>query len=331
MGTATQNPDTFLCAPSTVNTTNSLLKQRTLTFKFVSEPLKSIQAKEKPGLVPVAVASPFEIHEEKQEGWDTQDVAQQSMSDQGQSDLIKTFKLYINPSQSYYEHKTTIRRNPIHGAWPKTNQEDHDLVYFALRQNVPDDLAQKGLCDWQTGGQLSEDTQHMRTSEESAKYWHIQERMMRKRGRDLDPNTLVAWKSLDDMALQAALKDDGNNSVPKTAPMKNSHNPVPHDAPSGSSRGPAWTVRAQNPLNPLASYKHQWVSKKIPVTNQGVMYKSIPLDEAVEPDTQHNPLESFKHLWRGKNKESSSEPSARRLISAMQKETDNTPTNDAGS
>lgn len=158
-----------------------------------------------------------------------------------ESDLIKTFKLHINPSQSYYGHKTTINRNALHGRWPKTPIEDQDYIYFALRAVVPNNVACIGLCDWHTGGQLSEDAKILRNSEDTAKYWHIRDRQMRRMNKrsagEPELDEMLAWTSVDpetrlrDEEFQRALSSADNADVQGTRPaaphMSTSQSPAP--------------------------------------------------------------------------------------------------------
>lgn len=111
--------------------------------------------------------------------------------------------MHINPSNDYYEHRTTVRRNPLHGRWPRARDEDQDAVFFALRRVVPDGMARQALCDWRTGGQLSEAARIIRASTGPlAKDWHVFERQARARtSRALEraaDQELVAWTSVDD-------------------------------------------------------------------------------------------------------------------------------------
>lgn len=259
-----QLPDTFVCATTKTETANELVKHSPVTFKFVTEPLESIQAMARPGASPVNVAAPVQIHDLK-EG-DDQELARPTRPGSTMPDLIKTFKLHINPSQSYYEHKKTIRRNPIHGPWPKTLDEDQDSVFFALRNIVPKNVAQRGLCDWRTGGQLSEEAKYLRSSAEGAKFWHLRQRQLRRKNSQLatareHEDELVGWTSLDpetrlrdqrlraledlDDAADPAATPEGphftHNTAPGTVPglassaVKSAHSKEPHVASAAQS------------------------------------------------------------------------------------------------
>ncbi|KAJ4413872.1 hypothetical protein N0V82_008273 [Gnomoniopsis sp. IMI 355080] len=174
-----------------------MLDKSPLTFKFVSEPLESIQSKSSPGGNPMSVASPIDLH--FIEGENQTVKREQADPSTAESDPIKTFTLWVKPSGNEYNHKTIIRRNPIHGPWPEVKKSDHDFAYYALKEVVPDSVAQHGLCDWTTGGQLSEDVKLARTDEESGGHWHIRDRIERRRNRTkatVDGNEMVSWTSI---------------------------------------------------------------------------------------------------------------------------------------
>lgn len=162
------------------------------------ESLESIRAKYQPIIPPSTVAAPIIIHEERQ--LSEPDGNQAREEDEEQSDLIKTFTLRIAQSQSHYKHITNIRLNALHGPWPKSHDDDEDFVSAALKEVIPKDLAAPGLCNWYTGGQILEDTKHMRSSGEFSKNWHIRQRQERNRSRrqsSSGEDTLVAWSSVD--------------------------------------------------------------------------------------------------------------------------------------
>lgn len=167
----------------------------------MSESLESIQARSQPIVPPFAAAAPIVVHEEKQP----------AAADEEQSDLIKTFTLRIELSQNHYRHKTVARLNALHGPWPKSGREDEDSVYSALKQVVPADLAAPGLCDWYTGGQLLEETKHIRVSSEASKHWHFYERSLRRKNRlpsSFGEETLATWNTVDKITRSVA---QGNN------------------------------------------------------------------------------------------------------------------------
>ncbi|ROW13284.1 hypothetical protein VPNG_05529 [Cytospora leucostoma] len=288
------NPETFVCAPTKSEVASELLSRSPLTFKFVSETLDTIEAKSLPGISPVGVASPIQIHEEATKmartspnpGAEEQQQAQQS-------DMVKTFTLYINPSQSYYEHKTNVRLSPIHGPWPKTLEQDQDFIYFALKEVVPDDMTRAGLCDWHTGGQLSGEPAAIRAQQEHSKLWHIRERQMRrKKDKEVEKDedsALVAIKGLakSDPRVAAGRADsthpaaseysEGERSSQQNQERTLFSDPFEEMArqaqregsgekPTPPSRkGPAWVRRKQIRLNPLADGKHRKVDKKAPL------------------------------------------------------------------
>lgn len=168
----------------------------------MSETIASIRAKSQPIITPSTVAAPIVTHEQKQ--WD--DTAHNEERDTGgeESDLTKTFTLRIHSSQEHYKHKTSIRLNPLHGPWPHSRDEDRDFASIALSKVVPDNIAAPGLCNWYTAGQLADNSKHMRLSGESAKSWHIRDRMLRRERRQPIPDggqeTLAGWSSVNNIA-----------------------------------------------------------------------------------------------------------------------------------
>lgn len=190
-----------------------LLKHSPLTFKVVTEPLEATRANDTPDFKPVRVAAPLEIHfaerEEKQS---------QQTPPAHESDPIKTFRVWVQLSESKYTHKTNIRRNPIHGRWPPTRRQDQDFVYYALREVVPTNIAREGLCDWATGGQLSEDAMLARLDQEVAANSQIAERLARRKNREnlaVDDHELVGWSSLYGAPTPA---DRGSDRTPAKVP-----------------------------------------------------------------------------------------------------------------
>ena len=92
----------------------------------------------------------------------------------------KAFVLHIHPHADY-RHKTTIRRSPLHGPWPDDDGDARgSLVYYALGEVVPDGPARDALCDWQTGGQLSDRARLRRSQPSDYRSAHIQERLARR-------------------------------------------------------------------------------------------------------------------------------------------------------
>lgn len=171
-----------------------------LTFKLVSEPLEAtITNSSSDFQQPVSVAAPIEIHLVQDQGQRVK--RHQVEPSTAQSEPIKTFTLWVKSSASRYNHKTNIRRNPIHGPWPEAEMSDHDFTYFALKEVVPLSLAQHGLSDWTTGGQLSEDAKLARQEESSGGNWQIRDRIERRRKRGqatTDKDELTSWKSIWD-------------------------------------------------------------------------------------------------------------------------------------
>lgn len=194
-----QAPSSFICAFVKSKEAVDIVHKSPLTFKFVSEQLDSTISNATYNYKPVSVAAPIELHFVEGEGEKVKrDQADPSIT---QSDPIKTFTIWAKPSGTRYNHKTVIRRNPIHGPWPEAEKSDHDFAYFALKEVVPESLAQHGLCDWTTGGQLSEDAKLARQEETAGGQWQIRDRIARRRNREklaADKDELTSWKSIWD-------------------------------------------------------------------------------------------------------------------------------------
>lgn len=174
-----------------------LFHKSPLTFKFVSEPLEYTKYRSASAPNPISVASPIDIH--FIEGRNDIVKREQATPSIAESGPIKTFTLWVKPSESSYNHKSNIRRNPIHGPWPEVKKSDHDFAYYALKEVVPDSIAQHGLCDWTTGGQLSEDVKLARADQGSGAIWQIRDRIERRRNREKaneDEHELTSWVSL---------------------------------------------------------------------------------------------------------------------------------------
>lgn len=272
-----------------------MIKHSPLTFKFISETAESIEEETKPGIHAVGVAAPIKVHHEKNSGGASNPRAKAAETQP--NDIVKTFTLRINPSQSYYEHKTNIRLSPTHGPWPEFDsaqirREDQDFVYLALKDVVPDNIARTGLCDWHTSGQLSGEPVAMRAQAADARLWHIKERqkrrMVRDRGSGLQAQLggdLTAVSSLDALC---GSTDEGQRQGPSTdiqngadadltevagPPAPPPKVPVPPPkaaasppkAPAAPPKTPAWVRRKQTKLNPLADGKHSKIIKKLGV------------------------------------------------------------------
>lgn len=184
----------FICAPTTVKTTEELLRQSPIHYNFISETIQSPgPSKAAPGAYASQVAAPIRVHH-----------LSHLPDEPARSGPAKTFSIYLHASQRHYAHRTEVRRNPIHGRWPSTAKEEQDTVYWALREVVPDNIAREGLCDWHTGGQFSDDAQAMRISADHAELWHQYERQHkheRPSRQTLMPEELVTWKSVVERAV----------------------------------------------------------------------------------------------------------------------------------
>jgi hypothetical protein len=71
----------------------------------------------------------------------------------GPSDSGQSFVLSIFPSDT--QHRYQIQKSPLYGPWPENRPcgPVKSLVTEALKQVIPNDMAAKGLRDWETGGQ----------------------------------------------------------------------------------------------------------------------------------------------------------------------------------
>lgn len=95
----------------------------------------------------------------------------------------KSFEMHIFPSPGY-KHKTTIRYAPVHGPWPEEDRKERDsFVYNALRAVVPKGIAAEALCDWETGGQLSDEARVLRAQSDAPAEAHVLERQRRRKLR----------------------------------------------------------------------------------------------------------------------------------------------------
>ncbi|KKY33636.1 putative pal1-like protein [Diaporthe ampelina] len=299
------SPETFVCAPAKTESATELIKRSPLTFRFVSETLESVEEEAKPGVRAIEVASPVKVHIERDSRGANASVAKAVESQR--SDIVKTFTMRINPSQSYYEHKTNIRLSPTHGPWPKadsaqTRREDQDFVFLALKDAVPNTIARAGLCDWHTGGQLSGEPAWMRAQAADARLWHIKERQARK-VRNMGKGTqaqlggdLTAVTSLDalygsknEAQREGLSPDPGNGTDADSTQAAGSPAPPP--------KTPAWVRRRQFQLNPLADGRHSKITKKEGVMGKSFGWKSI-LNNTQADDTE--PSESPTEPLDGK-------------------------------
>lgn len=232
----------------------------------------------------IGVASPIKVHEEKGSSTSTK-VARAPEPQQG-SDIVKTFTMHINPSQSYYEHKKNIRLSPTHGPWPKadspqTRSEDQDFVFLALKDVVPNTIAHAGLCDWHTGGQLSGEPVSLRAQAADARLWHIKERQERKktksRGKGVQDQLgahLTAVTSLDAFyGSTNGAQRQGQSPDPQNGADVDSTQGAGSPAPP--PKGPAWVRRKQFKLNPLADRTHSKIVKREGVMGNWFEWKSL--------------------------------------------------------
>ncbi|KAJ0107382.1 pal1-like protein [Diaporthe amygdali] len=288
------SPETFVCAPTKTEVATELVKRSPLTFRFVSETPESVEEKAKPGIHPTSVASPMQVHEDK--GNSSTSVAN-STEPRG-SGIVKTFTVRINPSQSYYEHKKNIRLSPTHGAWPKTHtgREDQDFVYFALKDVVPNNIAQEGLCDWHTGSQLSGESASMRAQAADARLWHIKERQMRKRNKAQGTQAHLGGDltAVTSLGALGGSTDEARRERPVSGLQRGTGADSTNETGSATTPTPAWIRRAQFSLNPLADGKHHKISKRIGHLGQRYEWKSVfnrEADTVNLPETPREPLD----------------------------------------
>ncbi|KAK3327750.1 hypothetical protein B0T19DRAFT_172906 [Cercophora scortea] len=104
-------------------------------------------------------------------------------------DLKRTFVIEVFPGDKY-GHKSTIQRSPLHGPWPCEADadkspflgNDESFATAALSKVVPDDMAARGLRDWETGG-LVEDHEVWAPAARDAS-WFVRQRRLRRSGRE---------------------------------------------------------------------------------------------------------------------------------------------------
>lgn len=62
----------------------------------------------------------------------------------------RRFRVEIWPLPGYV-HASDIRSSPLHGPWPPRGKVELESV---LKESLPDNIAARGLSDWETGGQV---------------------------------------------------------------------------------------------------------------------------------------------------------------------------------
>ncbi|KAL8418100.1 hypothetical protein RB594_001645 [Gaeumannomyces avenae] len=67
----------------------------------------------------------------------------------------KSFTLHAFTTERY-DHGLAIRVGPLWGRWPEEPVAREMLMFKALDESVPSNPGHEGLCDWYTGGQLTE-------------------------------------------------------------------------------------------------------------------------------------------------------------------------------
>lgn len=71
----------------------------------------------------------------------------------GQDDR-RRFTVRIFPMPEFV-HAADIRSSPLHGPWPQYGKVELERV---LKKSLPDNIAARGLSDWETGGQYPDVT-----------------------------------------------------------------------------------------------------------------------------------------------------------------------------
>lgn len=226
------------------------------------------------------MASPIHVHEDKASA----STSVSKATEPQQSGIIKTFTMHIHPSQGYYEHKKNIRLSPTHGPWPKAGtqrQEDQDFVYLALKDVVPNTIAQTGMCDWHTGSQLSGEPVSLRAQAANARLWHIKERQMRRKrqGHSMQAHLGGDLTTVTSLASLGASTDEARREGPtpdlqdgmETDSIQETGSP----AAVAPTPTPAFIRRKQFKLNPLADGKHSKIGKKVGEVGNWYTWKSV--------------------------------------------------------
>ncbi|KAH8881549.1 hypothetical protein GQ53DRAFT_667469 [Thozetella sp. PMI_491] len=142
----------------------------------------------------------------------------------------RVFNVEIFPAQDY-RHKARISQSPLYGPWPDERNlfnDSRSFALFALRSAVPWGIAQKGLVDWESCGQVEAETE-----DRTDKLFHI---MDRKRRRDQarlvkeiesrmgraddskDPSAQVIIDALEEEEAEFAEEHRANRDEPRRDP-----------------------------------------------------------------------------------------------------------------
>jgi hypothetical protein len=132
MLTCVKRPDAFSAIATKALTVKHLVANSPLQFDYVPEPTTADQESTTGGV-------PRDIHS-----------LHKAMD---RSDSRQSFMLSVFPSDT--EHRYQIQKSPLYGPWPENRQcgPVKSFATEALRQLLPNDMAAKGLRDWDTGGQ----------------------------------------------------------------------------------------------------------------------------------------------------------------------------------
>ncbi|KAL1875360.1 hypothetical protein Daus18300_003099 [Diaporthe australafricana] len=295
------SPETFVCAPTKTEVATELIRRSPLAFRFVSETLESIEEKTTPGIRPTGVASPIHVHEDKDGAGAGAGASISKATESQQSGILKAFTMHIHPSQGYYEHKKNIRLSPTHGPWPKAGaqrQEDQDFVYLALKDVVPNTIAQTGMCDWHTGSQLSGEPVSLRAQAADARLWHIKERQVRKRRKGHGMQAHLGGDLTTVTSLEAL--GGSTDEAQREGPMPGLQDSMEtgsiqeNGSPAAQASTPAFIRRKQAKLNALANGKHSKIINKVGEVGNWYTWKSVfnrKTDAVKLPELPAEPLD----------------------------------------
>lgn len=102
----------------------------------------------------------------------------------GPSESRQSFVLRVFPSDAQHRHQ--IQKSPLYGPWPENRPcgPVKSFVTEALKQVVPNDMAAKGLRDWETGGQTLKALDKGHADRSSLVESIVERRIARRRDRE---------------------------------------------------------------------------------------------------------------------------------------------------
>ena len=165
-----QDDRSFVSIASSAQMARNLVMRSPMRFEFITDKAGALR----PPAGSPDITSPVEPME-------TSEPPPESLRRETRQLSQKAFVLHIH-ARADYQHKTMIRRSPLHGPWPGDEDDaaTTSLVYNALREVVPDGPGRDALCDWQTGGQLSDQARLQRSQPSSYQAAHIHDRRARR-------------------------------------------------------------------------------------------------------------------------------------------------------